>query len=137
MTKSEWGAIYHFKPEDFDSPDKPGSGEAGMQYEFMRGLDKARDWLGAPFVINSGFRTKSHNAAVGGRKNSSHLRGWAGDIKLEPIMKALKVKAPAARRRLIEALEREGFTRFGLYPTFVHVDRDPSLPPEQMWLEGE
>lgn len=136
MTKPEWGAIVNFTPAEFDSADKPGSGEA-MQYEFVRILDKVRDRLGAPLKINSGFRTRAHNAAIGGRKNSAHLRGWAADLDLTTLAKAMKKSVPAARHALLEELFFFGVTRFGIYETFVHADMDPALPENVMWMKGE
>lgn len=137
MTPAAWSALRHFKPEEFDSKDKPGSAVTGMQYEFMRALDRLRERVGGQFVINSGFRTPKHNKAVGGRKNSAHLRGWAADISLPELAKDLGVTIPAARDRLIETARLEKFARFGLYRTFVHLDMDPSLPQDVTWLEGE
>ena len=43
-------------------------------------LDKARGMAGTPFRITSGFRTKENNAKVGGKSNSSHLKGNGVDI---------------------------------------------------------
>lgn len=137
MTKAEWGAIEFFTPSEFDSPDKPGSGEAGMQYDTIRALDAARRRSGLWFKINSGFRTKKHNADIGGRKNSAHLRGYAADIDLKEAAKRAKVTIPNARRVIIDALEFAGFKRMGIYRTFIHADMDPSLPPNVIWVEGE
>lgn len=43
-------------------------------------LDKIRDELGSPIVVNSGFRTPEVNAAVGGASRSLHMKGLAADI---------------------------------------------------------
>ena len=43
-------------------------------------LQVLRHDLGAPITIRSGFRTISHNARIGGAKNSYHLRAMAADI---------------------------------------------------------
>lgn len=42
-------------------------------------LDPAREELGAPIFINSGFRSKETNVAVNGAKNSQHCTGNAVD----------------------------------------------------------
>lgn len=114
----------YFTYDEFDSPDLPGSGEF-MQQEFLDLLDDARDIAGVPFIINSGFRTEGHNRAVGGKETSSHLTGWAADIR-----------ATTSNRRylVIAALCEVGFTRIGVADTFVHVDLDPSKAQNVMWL---
>ena len=45
-------------------------------------LQPLRDYVGAPVHINSGYRCKALNLAVGGVKNSQHLRGEAADIRI-------------------------------------------------------
>lgn len=46
-------------------------------------LDPLREWFDAPIVINSGYRCESLNKAVGGVRDSQHLRGQAADIRPE------------------------------------------------------
>lgn len=43
-------------------------------------LDPAREALGMPITVNSGFRSPILNSLVGGSKNSQHMRGEAADI---------------------------------------------------------
>ena len=43
-------------------------------------LDKVREMWGKPIGVNSGYRSADLNRAVGGAKNSQHLRGEAADI---------------------------------------------------------
>ena len=43
-------------------------------------LDKVRVMWGKPIGVNSGYRSYELNKAVGGAKNSQHLRGEAADI---------------------------------------------------------
>lgn len=43
-------------------------------------LDPLREAWGRPIFINSGFRSAAVNKAVGGAKNSYHMRGLAADI---------------------------------------------------------
>jgi len=72
----------YFTYSEFDSPDIPGSGHE-MEDIFLEKLDLAREQSGVPYVINSGFRTAEHNAEVGGVSGSSHLTGWAADIRAD------------------------------------------------------
>jgi len=117
-----------FTLSEFDSPDKPGSGEM-MEETVIQRLDIARDIAGFPFIITSGFRTVMHNRMLkdNGYKvseNSSHLLGYAVDIYCENSKK---------RFLLIEALMDAGFTRIGIAETFIHVDSDPEKPNLVIW----
>ena len=73
-------------------------------------LDPAREKLGAPIVVNSGYRCPKHNAAVGGVTNSQHMKGEAADIRCTDI------------RRLKEIIISQGrFDQLIIYPGFLHV----------------
>lgn len=47
-------------------------------------LEPLRNLLEKPIIINSGFRSKKVNEAVGGVSNSQHLQGLAADIHVSP-----------------------------------------------------
>ena len=66
--------LKYFKREEFDSPDKPGSGEM-MDDDFLERLDIARDIYGYPMIVTSGFRTVEHqrNLAQRGYKTSKNM----------------------------------------------------------------
>ena len=121
--------LKNFKLEEFDSPDLKGSGK-NMDADFMQLLDRARTEAGIPFKINSGYRTESHNAKVGGKpktntsKGSSHMYGLAADIACTDSV---------TRQKILTALIKVGFTRAGIAQSFVHVDYDNSKP-NAIWL---
>lgn len=48
-------------------------------------LEQIRTLLNKPIIINSAFRTRQINKAVGGVYNSRHLTGCAADISLKNI----------------------------------------------------
>ena len=48
-------------------------------------LQPLRDNVGAPIHINSGYRCKALNEAVGGVKNSQHCVGEAADIRIASL----------------------------------------------------
>ena len=73
-------------------------------------LDPVREKLGMPIVVNSGYRCEKHNKAVGGVKNSQHLRGEAADIHCQD------------NERLKQLIIENGkFDQLITYPTFLHV----------------
>lgn len=114
----------YFTYKEFDSPDAPGSG-SNMRPSTLEKLDKAREIAGIPFRINSGYRTVAHNRKVGGKRNSSHRKGYATDIS---------ATNDVYRWRIVEALIKVGFNRIGIARTFIHADDDPSKSQGVIWL---
>jgi len=115
--------MLHFEISEFDSPDEIGSGSR-MQSSTLQMLDDARSIAGVPFRINSGFRTKAHNAYVGGSKYSSHCYGYAVDIHCADSR---------TRWIILDSLQKAGFNRFGIAKTFIHVDNDPEKDENVIW----
>lgn len=80
-------------------------------------LQTMRNSIGAPLIINSGYRSAAYNKSVGGAQNSQHMKGKAFDIRITPSV---------SREAIHEHAKRAGFSGFGDYNTFVHVDTGPS-----------
>lgn len=99
--------------------------ELNMNEEFLQRLDEAREYAGIPFIINSAWRSEEDNKRVGGKPNSSHLKGLAVDIK-----------ATGSRQRglILDALRSVGFSRIGIAKTFIHVDMDFDKDQDVTWL---
>ena len=57
----------------------------------MEVLQPLRDFLGEPVVISSGYRCAELNKAVGGVRNSQHMKGEAADIHVENTEHLLKI----------------------------------------------
>jgi hypothetical protein len=86
-------------------------GETFYWARFMQALQDARRAVGRPFHILSAHRCSLHNANIGGAPLSQHLK-LAADIALYNH----------DRHQLYESLSNAGFTGFGFYSTFIHVD---------------
>jgi len=113
--------LRYFKLSEFECP---CCGENEIKTEFVERLDRARALADVPFRINSGYRCKEHNKAVGGKPSSSHLIGWASDIAC---------LTSSARLKIVRALLDVGFDRIGVAKSFIHVDADPTKAPGVMW----
>lgn len=113
----------YFNYCEFDSPDELGSG-CYMDDDFLQMLDDARDFAGVPFKITSGYRTEAHNHAVGGSRNSSHMKGLAADIACG---------GSHERMQIVTALLFVGFDRIGIGDGFIHVDADVEKNEAVIW----
>lgn len=80
-------------------------------------IDMFRERTGKPVRINSGYRCEKHNKKIGGKKNSSHLKGLAVDIHMEK-------KDQKKFRPIIRTL----FNRIGWGANFIHLDIDETKP---------
>lgn len=81
-------------------------------------LQILRNHIGKPIVINSGYRSPSHNKNVGGAKNSQHVLGKAADIRIAGMTSREVYNT-------IEKLINSGDMLqggLGYYPNFVHYD---------------
>ena len=114
----------YFTIDEFDSPDKKGSGK-NMDATLLSMLDEARHIAKVPFQINSGVRTTKRNMQVGGKINSSHLKGLAVDIGVSDSVN---------RWKILSALMQVGFNRIGVGKTFLHVDIDCKKSGYVTWV---
>lgn len=110
----------NFKIQEFackDGSQVPQQYIANVQ-KLANNIQIIRDELDAPIVINSGYRSLSHNTKVGGAKNSQHLTASAGDLNQSKI-------TPKEFYYFILDLIKQGKIYNGgvfLYDTFVHYD---------------
>ncbi len=81
--------------------------------ELVRRLQKMRDEIGQPLIINSGYRCETHNRAIGGAKDSQHLYGRAADVS-----------CPSIQVGRLHTIAEKYFPDGGVgkYAGFVHVD---------------
>ena len=104
-----------------------GCGRKEMNDLFMADLDVIRETCGFPFRITSGYRCPVHNTRVSSTgERGPHTTGRAIDIA-----------APSSSMRLaiVEAAQEQGFRRFGIAKTFIHIDdlRTSDGFPEGIW----
>ena len=99
----------HFIPKEIACK---GTGKLSVNTGLLDKLDLLRSRLGHPLSVSSVFRSPYHNAKVGGAPRSMHLFGLAADIQIVGEDKNL----------ILELAKDLGFTGFGYYRTFLHVD---------------
>lgn len=83
-------------------------------------LDPLREAWGGPIMVNSGYRNKRVNIAVGGATNSHHLYGMAADIT---------VGTKDKNRKLFVLVQQLGLPFTQLIDEYgylwVHISYDP------------
>jgi len=90
--------------------------------ELADNLQVLRDYLGCSIYLNSGYRTYSYNAKIGGASKSQHLLAKAADI-------VSAKHTPAQVYAAIKHLIKEGKMKaggIGRYNKFTHYDTGAS-----------
>ena len=106
----------HFTVQEFACRD--GSDKILLDTALPKLLEDIRTRAGGrPVTVNSGYRTPTYNVAVGGAKDSLHIKGLAADIVIAGIKPS--DTAIAAEMAMFSAGKKGGI---GLYQSFVHVD---------------
>src|SRR5690606_10132270 len=118
----KWGTYYvgpptneklskNFTVSEFRSKD--GANQVVISKALVDMLQKLRDKIGKPVIINSAYRTPQHNAAVGGASSSQHMYGTGADIRVDGM-------SPKELGRIAREV---GFPYVkDDYPSHVHVD---------------
>ena len=87
---------------------------AGVNPSLVAKLDTVQQQFGN-LPINSGYRSPSHNAAVGGARGSQHMQGNAVDVDVSG-------KSIAERLAIINAASKAGIKGIGVYKNALHFD---------------
>lgn len=98
------------------------AGEMYWDPDFFDRLQALRTLLGRPVKLNSAHRCDLRNASVGGKPLSQHKK-MAADIDL----------TGHDRERLYRAAREVGFSSFGFYRSFLHVD----MRPGRRWFSSQ
>lgn len=103
----------HFNRSEFACHD--GCGRDTIDHATLEVIEAVREHFDAPVTINSGYRCKTHNQAIGGASNSQHLYGRAADIVVEGV-------DPMEVYSFLDHGPLKGRGGLGRYGTFTHVD---------------
>ena len=102
----------NFKSTEFDCHGFGCCNSTEISLQLIDILQTVREHFGKSVTVNSGFRCKVHNKAVGGASKSNHLKGTAADIVVSGI----------EPKEVAKFLESIGVLGIGLYPWGCHVD---------------
>lgn len=95
-------------------------------------LDPLRMDMGYPIHVNSGYRCPALNEAVGGAKNSQHMKGMAADITLVPTEGCIWNKRQLNQQAFECIRDNFDFDRLVNYGMrngkghFIHVSYNPN-----------
>ena len=110
-----------------NSPDPTALANLTRLAEF---LEQVREVLGGkPVMVNSAFRSKAVNDAVGSKDTSQHRLGCAADIRVPGMTPDAVVRAVRASGLAYDQLIRE----FDSW-THLSIPSSPDLPPRKMAL---
>lgn len=114
LSKSKYGvSTAHFKQSEFKCK-CCGSLGGGIKTSLLLRLEALRAKVGNKSItITSGYRCSSHNAEVGGKPNSYHMKSVAADIKVSGVSASTVAKKA-------ETIFGDG--GLGRYSNFTHVD---------------
>jgi len=105
------------------------AGANNMKPWVLKMFATAEKLYGKPFIITSGYRSPAYQEELRRRpgikaaKHSPHVEGAAADISLHKVNK----------RKLLDALKKAGFNRFGVGKSFIHVDAADRINPN-IWV---
>lgn len=99
----------------------PGPVEFANLGRLARMLEDVRSLLGKPIIVNSAYRSKKVNDAVGSRDTSQHLKGCAADIRVPGMTPDQVVRAIRASSIKYEQLIKE-------FDAWTHI----SIPNSQL-----
>ncbi len=126
-----WSDIKHFAPREFTCKcNGLCDHSVAISIATVAKLDKIRDLIGLPVTILSGTRCARHNNKVGGKTQSGHL------VKNGESHAADVLCSDSGFRFAFLAAALPVFNRIGIGKDFIHVDDDPELPENTVWVYG-
>ena len=132
---------HHFTLEELTHTDHrtienvPNSSEINNLKRVAELLEEVKTLLGdKPIMVNSAFRCKALNDAVGSKDTSQHRVGCAADIRVPSMSPDEVVKAVMASGIQYDQLIREFSTPEGGGWTHISVPNEPSGTPRKQVL---
>ena len=120
--------LTHTDHREFDNT--PNENELANLKRLAAFLEQVKEVLGGkPIMVNSAFRSKSVNDAVGSRDTSQHRIGCAADIRVPSMTPDEVVKAVMAAGLGYDQIIRE-FDRW----THISIPNNPEDKPRQQAL---
>ena len=89
-------------------------------FKVLETLDLVRAYMDKPIFINSGYRCKELNKAVGGAENSYHTKGLAADFRTNS-----KEDIPRMYSFLQKNIKRFNIQELIRHDTFIHMAIKP------------
>lgn len=128
MAAPDWRALQFFSPLEFIDALKMG-------YEFMVWLDGVRAAADVPMIITSSWRSKDHNARVGGATDSAHVDVPCNAVDIGERPRPDDPSWNYTRYRIIKAALEHGCQRIGTYADgSLHLDMTHGRRPyPRMW----
>lgn len=115
LTRNSGNVSTNFKASEFGCKD--GTNSLLLDKDILSILERFREYVEVPVIINSAYRTKSYNQKVGGASNSYHLYGRAFDIPFKSTYKNL-----TSIDKMCKFFNTLGLKGIIKYPNFVHID---------------
>ena len=115
----------NFKVREFTSKD--GARYFRLSPCLVECLQRVRSRSGRPVIINSGYRTVSHNAASGGGTTSRHLSGTAADIRFSSNHDSFTLAGYIIDECVAFFRNQGQDIGIGLANSYIHIDHRPSF----------
>ena len=101
-------------------------------------LDRLREKIGKPMIVDSGYRCVAHNAKIGGVRNSAHTMGYACDWHVNGMTEEdmFKIASGIDYKDAGKLAPKSNFKGVGYYKgrNFCHVDIMPTKPRPNTWV---
>lgn len=117
----------YFKPEEFKRC-SPACDIEQMDYWLLSQLDRLREKVHMPLILNSAYRSPEYEKQMGRPGSSAHTLGVAVDIKCTSVTN---------RYKIVKAALECGFSRIGIHQNYIHLDCSLTHTDNVIWLYND